>query len=179
MSTGLLSDASPRSIRHTVANTQRESIWNCEPWTTARLSLFFFFFLFFILFTDEVQTTILGLVRILPDTWGHSEDRLWNDRLIPFFFLSFAAAIKSKISIHIDQLKFFDRFHHGTYVRDYSERPLCIWVNPSITCLTLRHLHKCVHINHWDYKNISSYVMITIPCLYVCVCMGVYIYVCI
>ena len=64
---------------------------------------------------------------------------------------------------------------------DYSESPLCIWINPSITCLTLRHLHKCVHINHWDYKNISSYVMVTIPYIYIhmytYICTYIYIYI--
>lgn len=36
-----------------------------------------------------------------------------------------------------------------------------IWINPSITCLAPEtFVHKRVHINHWDYKNISSYVII-------------------
>ena len=103
MSTGLLSDASPRSHGHRTykkKGKRKKKETEFRPVNRPRLSLFFYFS-FFILFTDEVQTTILGLVRILPDTWGRSENLLWNDQLIYtilsyFFFFFFSIATKFK-----------------------------------------------------------------------------------
>ena len=127
-----------------IDNDPRGTVERSGPRATASLSLSLCFLIsvtFF--FTGEVRTTILGLVKILPDTRGHSETRSPSDTGDYFFFYSAdeheSSVRKSEQKKVHDRLLSRNAIQNSRYSLDHSERPLCIWINPSITCLTPRH----------------------------------------
>lgn len=107
----------------------------------------------FVIIADEVWNDNLRPRQILPDTWWTFRRSIAEYKLM--------RRQKLLISCHRD-LSGNRCYHKMMIVRSTIRNVyVVIWINPSITCLAPEtFVHKRVHINHWDYKNISSYVII-------------------